>query len=233
MSLSCASQESTEASAPKTCLEALLHEMLDRLEARSTVWPQVVSAWATVAEMVAKMPGGAMTHWSLCSGAGFSSTALRTTLPVLAQRCRTDPVGFRECIAAEKNKKKQAVYFGQHKPEIMTDNMKELATHSDINLAQDGRRSSLPWSFLLDAGIPCVSRAGNNNNSEKNANCIQEFLAGTLKVTATGEGYSDIENVIKEHGPEVFSLSASANDGRRRKAPTRAMGSASSNVWRR
>ena len=166
VSLSCCSDAPD--SEPQTLLMALLDGMLTRLEARPSLFAEFNAAIHRLAALAHTFPGSALTHWSLCSGIGFSSLAIRTILPWVSKRCKTAAIGVRECVAAEKEKKKRLLYMAQHSPEVMTDNMACLTESKVFNDAQDGHgKSSLPWCFFLDAGIPCVSRSGNSCNQEK------------------------------------------------------------------
>ena len=143
--------------------------------------------------MVSKLsqfPGADVYHWSLCSGFGMSSMLLRRLSQFISKLTRSPPFIVRESVAAEMKEDKRKVYESQHSPEVMTKDMKELPNDTALNASQHvstrGVRARLPWCFLLDAGVPCTSRAGTNNKCETRINCVQDYYHGIIKESKAG-----------------------------------------------
>eukprot|EP00971_Amphidinium_carterae_P173414 3437710-Amphidinium_carterae.3 len=104
---------------------------------------------------------GNVERWSLCAGCGFASHTLQALGRVLKSEYGIE-MGFHTTLLCEKDSSKQEWLAHQFQPDWLVADMAELDAESAVNLMDKshklGKRKTLPYVGLLDAGFPCTSR---------------------------------------------------------------------------
>ena len=185
----------------------LIHALHARLEAHPAIW---FTYCKTIRDLMLKLEkygyGGAINHFSVCTGTGMSSMVLHELLQYWRERFNVMMIGV-EKVCAEKNPKKIGFAKAQHKPEFMLDDMSLLAAPKipipgTALLGQRPQYAPTPHCFLYDGGFPCQSLTGLSSSSSGNKGCIQDaFEVG--KSSATGDGYRLFENNVHANWPEI------------------------------
>ena len=80
-------------------------------------------------------------------------------------------------------------------PQFLVGNVKDPGGDEAVIIKSStpSHMETLPHAFMLDAGVPCISRTPLSSNISKNINCVQDSKE------ATGVAFSDFEGATKKH----------------------------------
>ena len=166
----------------------------------------VVEYVHSLRRLAAELGDEPLTRWGLFAGGGIAGKVNADISTFLRHEYAIDIRIPSEVMAEKEAEKLEFIQIHHDDLRVLSADVAGLVGCTCCNILTGNPRHVLPDCWLLDGGIPCVSRTSVNMNCAKNIDCVQRKTQD-----ATSKGFEHTNQVVVEHSPKMAWLECVKN----------------------